>query len=113
MALLVPLWSAQRGPAFLHVQRRAGGGPVGVRPGRPALAPSDRPPDSPRLARAIYFTTELEAEIPAGLYLAVAQVLAYVFHLRNHRRGRAAAPVLPEELPIPEGMDRPGGVSRA
>ncbi|MBP6382229.1 MAG: flagellar type III secretion system protein FlhB [Pseudomonadales bacterium] len=68
---------------------------------------------SPRLARAIYFTTELEAEIPAGLYLAVAQVLAYVFHLRNHRRGRAAAPVLPEELPIPEGMDRPGGVSRA
>ena len=67
---------------------------------------------SPRLARAIYFTTELEAEIPAGLYLAVAQVLAYVFHLRNHRRGRGAAPVLPEELPIPEGMDRPGGAGR-
>lgn len=68
---------------------------------------------SPRLARAIYFTTELEAEIPAGLYLAVAQVLAYVFHLRNHHRGRGAPPVLPEELPIPEGMDRAGGASRA
>ena len=68
---------------------------------------------SPRLARAIYYTTELEAEIPAALYLAVAQVLAYVFHLRNHRRGRGAAPVLPEELPIPEGMDGPAGASRA
>jgi len=69
--------------------------------------------NSPRLARAIYFTTELETEIPAGLYLAVAQVLAYVFHLRNHRRGGGAPPVLPEELPIPEGMDRPGGAARA
>ncbi len=68
---------------------------------------------SPRLARAIWFTTELEAEIPAGLYLAVAQVLAYVFHLRNHRRSGGSAPVLPDELPIPEGMDRPGGAARA
>jgi flagellar biosynthetic protein FlhB len=67
---------------------------------------------SPRLARAIWFTTEIEAQIPAGLYLAVAQVLAYVFHLRNHRRGRGSAPVLPEELPIPEGMDVPGGAAR-
>jgi len=62
---------------------------------------------SPRLARAIFFSTELESEIPAGLYLAVAQVLAYVFHLRNHRRGGADAPVLPGDLPVPEGMDRP------
>ena len=68
---------------------------------------------SPRLARAIWFTTEIEAEIPAGLYLAVAQVLAYVFHLRNYRRGRGSAPVLPDELPIPEGMDIPGGAARA
>jgi flagellar biosynthetic protein FlhB len=67
---------------------------------------------SPRLARAIFFSTELEAEIPAGLYLAVAQVLAYVFHLRNHHRGRGAAPVLPEDLPVPEGMDRPGSDRR-
>jgi flagellar biosynthetic protein FlhB len=67
---------------------------------------------SPRLARAIYHTTELEAQIPAGLYLAVAQVLAYVFHLRNHRRGRGPAPVLPDELPVPEGMDRPRGAAR-
>lgn len=65
--------------------------------------------EAPRLARAVYYTTELEAQIPAGLYLAVAQVLAYVFHLRNYRRGRGPAPELPDELPIPEGMDRPRG----
>ena len=31
--------------------------------------------ESPALARAIYYSTEIEQEIPAGLYLAVAQVL--------------------------------------
>ncbi|MET0950641.1 MAG: flagellar biosynthesis protein FlhB, partial [Pseudomonas sp.] len=34
--------------------------------------------ESPGLARSIYYSTELDQEIPAGLYLAVAQVLAYV-----------------------------------
>ena len=62
---------------------------------------------SPKLARAIFFTTEIDAEIPGGLYLAVAQVLAYVYHLRNFRRGRGAPPTLPGELEIPEGMDEP------
>lgn len=62
---------------------------------------------SPKLARAIFFTTEIDAEIPGALYLAVAQVLAYVYHLRNFRRGRGAPPTLPEELEIPEGMDAP------
>lgn len=37
----------------------------------------------PPLARAIYFTTDLNQEIPRGLYVAVAQVLAYVFQLRS------------------------------
>ncbi len=62
---------------------------------------------APRLARAVYYSTEIDESIPAGLYLAVAQVLAYVFHLRNHRRGRGPAPELPPELPVPDGMDRP------
>ena len=39
--------------------------------------------EAPPLARSLYHTTELNAEIPAGLYLAVAQVLAYVFQLRK------------------------------
>ena len=60
---------------------------------------------SPKLARAIYHTTELDMEIPSGLYLAVAQVLAYVFHLKNFKARRAQRPTLPTDLPIPPGMD--------
>ena len=40
----------------------------------------------PPLARAIYFSTKLNAEIPRGLYVAVAQVLAYIFQLRDKQR---------------------------
>ncbi len=42
--------------------------------------------EAPPLARAIYFTTEVEREVPEELYHAVAQVIAYVFSLE------AAAP---------------------
>jgi len=60
--------------------------------------------ESPVLARAIFHTTELEHEIPAGLYLAVAQVLAYVFQLRNHRRGRGDKPKYPRNINVPKDM---------
>lgn len=43
--------------------------------------------EAPPLARALYFHAELEKEIPAGLYLAVAQVLAYVYGLKMGKRG--------------------------
>lgn len=39
--------------------------------------------EAPPLARALYYTTELDQEIPGGLYLAVAQVLAYIYQLRT------------------------------
>jgi flagellar biosynthesis protein FlhB len=35
------------------------------------------------LARALYRSTDLDQEIPAGLYLAVAQVLSYIFRVRT------------------------------
>ncbi len=38
--------------------------------------------DSPKLARALYKSTDLNREIPAGLYVAVAQVLSYIFRIR-------------------------------
>ena len=38
--------------------------------------------EAPMLARAIYFTTELNQPIPAGLYLAVAKLLAYVYQVQ-------------------------------
>ncbi len=52
---------------------------------------------APPLARALYHTTKINQEIPAGLYIACARVLAYVFGLRDG--ARHVAP--PQELPIP------------
>ena len=52
---------------------------------------------APPLARAIYHTTKINREIPAGLYVAVARVLAYVFQLRA---GATLTP--PANLPIPD-----------
>ncbi len=58
---------------------------------------------SPMLARALYFSTKVNQEIPAGLYLAVAQVLAYVFQLRETVNVFGSGkPKPPTDLPIPE-----------
>ncbi|MGB5326316.1 MAG: EscU/YscU/HrcU family type III secretion system export apparatus switch protein, partial [Pseudomonadales bacterium] len=46
---------------------------------------------SPRLARALFFSTEIDDEIPAGLYLAVAQVLAFIYQLRQRRHATRPA----------------------
>ena len=64
---------------------------------------------APPLARAVYYTTELEQEIPEGLYVAVAQVLAYVYQLEQYQRGQLAnAPALSGiDLP-PEFAERYG-----
>ena len=37
---------------------------------------------APLLARALYWTTKVNQEIPGPLYLAVAQVLTYIFRVR-------------------------------
>ena len=58
--------------------------------------------ESPMLARAIYFHTELNEAIPAGLYLAVAKLLAYVFQLEVYRRDGGDVPEVPTDLPVPE-----------
>ena len=57
--------------------------------------------EAPPLARALYYSTEIQQPVPAGLYLAVAQVLAYVFQLRASARG-GPVPVAPEDLPVPD-----------
>jgi flagellar biosynthetic protein FlhB len=43
--------------------------------------------EAPQLARALFFTTELDQAIPETLYFAVAQVIAYVFGLANVQPG--------------------------
>ena len=62
--------------------------------------------ESPALARSIYHSTELEQEIPAGLYLAVAQVLAYVYQIRQHQAGKGKRPEPLKDLPIPPDLRR-------
>ena len=63
--------------------------------------------ESPALARSIYYSTELEQEIPGGLYLAVAQVLAYVYQIRQYRAGKGKRPdPLQDDLPIPADLRR-------
>lgn len=63
--------------------------------------------ESPVLARAIYFHTELGECIPAGLYLAVAKVLAYVFQLKSYRSEGGEAPKVPGELEVPADLQVP------
>jgi len=60
--------------------------------------------ESAALSRAIYYTTDIDDEIPGGLYMAVAQVLAYVFQLRNFRRGQGDRPLYPNNVKIPSDM---------
>lgn len=60
---------------------------------------------SPMLARAIFHTTEPDHEIPDKLFMAVAQILAYVFQLKAYKSGKGKRPVpLDKELDIPEDM---------
>lgn len=60
---------------------------------------------APPLARALYHNVELGREIPAELYSAVAEVLAWVFQLRSWKAGTGAEPRRPEGLPVPPGLD--------
>lgn len=58
---------------------------------------------SPALARSLYYTAEVDQDIPEELYAAVAQVLAFIFQLNEHRKGRAKKPIpVAKNLPIPE-----------
>lgn len=57
---------------------------------------------SPTLARALYFTTDINQSVPESLYYAVAQVIAYVFSLNSLGPGSTVA-----EKPqpdVPAGM---------
>ncbi|MDP2367533.1 flagellar biosynthesis protein FlhB [Rhodoferax sp.] len=53
---------------------------------------------SPMLARALYAHSELDQDIPAELFTAVAQVLAYVYRLKAAMHGDGP---MPGEVPTP------------
>ncbi len=61
---------------------------------------------APPLARALYYSVDIGGEIPRGLYVAVAQVLAYIHQLSLYFRGQSQKPVLPKDWEIPEELRR-------
>ena len=60
--------------------------------------------EAPPLARAIYYTTEINEEIPDELYTAVAQVLAYIFQLREFHQGASKRPMPLGDIDVPPSM---------
>ncbi len=61
--------------------------------------------EAPPLTRALYKNTKLGDEIPAGLYTAVAEVLAWVYRLKRWQSEGGEAPRTPTDLPIPQDLE--------
>lgn len=59
---------------------------------------------APPLARSLYYHVELDEEIPAGLYVAVAKILAYVYELELYNEGQGKVPTQPDEWSIPKEL---------
>ncbi|OOG40534.1 flagellar biosynthesis protein FlhB [Rhodanobacter sp. C06] len=60
--------------------------------------------EAPPLARALYASTKLGQEIPAALYVAVAQVLVYVYQLKQAAAQGEAPPAVPNPEVDPDLM---------
>jgi flagellar biosynthetic protein FlhB len=60
---------------------------------------------SPPLARALYHHAEIGRDIPAALYTAVAEVLAWVYQLRRFETVGGEAPREPTGVPVPAELD--------
>lgn len=98
----------------LRYEQKGNGAPVVVAMGadlvageiRKVAAANDVPiVEAPPLARSLYHHCDIGQEIPAGLYIAVAQLLAYVYQLRTAQAGKPA-PRQPDDFPIPEELQR-------
>lgn len=55
--------------------------------------------EAPPLARALYRHAQVDREIPSALYVAVAQVLSYIYQLKRWHPSRGPMPAL-GELPV-------------
>ncbi|WP_294892888.1 flagellar biosynthesis protein FlhB [uncultured Gilliamella sp.] len=60
--------------------------------------------EAPPLARALYRYGEIGKSIPAELYAAVAQILAWVYQLKRWHRYGGEKPLKPTNLSIPESL---------
>ena len=74
--------------------------------------------EAPPLARALWRHAEVDGEIPVALYGAVAQVLAWVYQLRQARQGGTGQPAPVSEPPaallaVPPELDPATGMEAA
>ncbi|MCA6219934.1 flagellar biosynthesis protein FlhB [Photorhabdus antumapuensis] len=68
--------------------------------------------EAPPLARALYRHSEVGGQIPATLYAAVAEVLAWIYQLKRWKREGGLKPKKPENLPVPPALDFAGENNR-
>ena len=63
--------------------------------------------EAPPLARALYRHADVGEQIPAPLYTAVAEVMAYVYQLNQFALGAGdlLPPLAPAAIAVPDGMD--------
>jgi len=94
----------------LRYDPKAGAAPIVVAKGKDLIAARIREIaaehnitlfSAPPLARALFASTEINRQIPEDLFIAVAQVLAWIFQLRRAAASRRTAPPPPTQLPIP------------
>ena len=60
--------------------------------------------EAPPLARALYKHVDFDEEVPATLYAAVAEVLAYVYQLSTWKKEGGAYPSPPRYIDVPKDM---------
>ena len=60
---------------------------------------------APALARALFAHAEVGREVPARLYTAVAEVLAWVYQLRHAERSGGEPPRPPADVTVPTDLD--------
>ncbi|EPF6161509.1 TPA: flagellar type III secretion system protein FlhB [Citrobacter sedlakii] len=56
----------------------------------------------PRLARSVYYTTQVNQQVPFQLYRAIAHVLTYVLQMKHWREGSQSRPTLNRHISIPK-----------
>jgi flagellar biosynthetic protein FlhB len=61
--------------------------------------------EAPPLARALYHHAAVDQQIPAALYTAVAEVMAYIYQLNQFIAEGGLPPQAPGTIDVPEGMD--------
>ncbi|MDD5247919.1 MAG: flagellar biosynthesis protein FlhB [Rhodocyclaceae bacterium] len=63
--------------------------------------------EAPPLARALYRHADIGDQVPAALYTAVAEIMAYVYQLNQFMTsgGKLLPPQLPGAIAVPDGLD--------